>query len=189
MSLPNFTVCTINVDIENGIVTKVNQDIENDEVYSYRESNFEDGLKPFKNAGVKVDYTPWKTEGFYDIAGSFFIDAESLNNAIKNNKIKIISDPDDDGWLVLDLNLNENPDPKKENRGAKLNTLHQAEELLNKYSIEKIKSNPELKTQLVNLNKLCSELVETENTDFKQIVDLSADIRGLIFDIQEKYPI
>ena len=87
------------------------------------------------------------------------------------------------------LNLNENPDPKKENRGAKLNTLHRAEELLNKYSIEKIKSNPELKTQLVNLNKLCSELVETENTDFKQIVDLSADIRGLIFDIQEKYPI
>ena len=49
-------------------------------------------------------------------------------------------------------NLNENPDPKKENRGAKLNTLHRAEELLNKYSIEKIKSNPELKTQLVNLN-------------------------------------
>jgi hypothetical protein len=115
MRLPNFTVCTINVDIENGIVTKVNQDIENDEVYSYRESNFEDGLKPFKNAGVKVDYTPWTTEGFYDIAGSFFIDAESLNNAIKNNKIKIISDPDDDRWLVLDLNLNENPDPKKEN--------------------------------------------------------------------------
>ena len=91
--------------------------------------------------------------------------------------------------LYKKLNLNENPDPKKENRGAKLNTLHQAEELLNKYSIEKIKSNPELKTQLVNLNKLCSELVETENTDFKQIVDLSADIRGLIFDIQEKYPI
>ena len=87
------------------------------------------------------------------------------------------------------MKLNENPDPKKENRGAKLNTLHRAEELLNKYSIEKIKSNPELKTQLVNLNKLCSELVETENTDFKQIVDLSADIRGLIFDIQEKYPI
>jgi len=115
MSLPNFTVCTINVDIENGIVTKVNQDIEDDEVYSYRESNFEDGLKPFKNAGVKVDYTPWETEGFTDIPGGFFIDAESLNNAIKNNKIKIISDPDDDRWLVLDLNLNENPDPKKEN--------------------------------------------------------------------------
>jgi uncharacterized protein YlzI (FlbEa/FlbD family) len=189
MSLPNFITCTINVDIENGIVTKVNQDIEDDEVYSYLEDNFEDGLKPFKNAGVTVDYTPWETVGFDEYAGGFFIDAESLNIAIKNNKIKIISDPDDDGWLVLDLNLNENPDPKKENRGAKLNTLHRAEELLNKYSIEKIKSNPELKTQLVNLNKLCSELVETENTDFKQIVDLSADIRGLIFDIQEKYPI
>ena len=94
------------------------------------------------------------------------------------------------------LNLNEYPDPKtvfdslpkKENHGAKLNTLHKAEELLNKYSIEKIKSNPELKTQLVNLNRMVSELAETENTDSKKIVDLSLDIRDLIFDIQEKYP-
>ena len=44
---------------------------------------------------------------------------------------------DDDGIEKM-RNLNENPDPKKENRGAKLNTLHRAEELLNKYSIEKI---------------------------------------------------
>ena len=100
------------------------------------------------------------------------------------------------GLLHKKLNLNEYPDPKtvfdslpkKENHGAKLNTLHKAEELLNKYSIEKIKSNPELKTQLVNLNRMVSELAETENTDSKKIVDLSLDIRDLIFDIKEKYP-
>ena len=101
LSPQDFTHIMINVDIENGIVTKVNGDIENDEVYSYREKQFESGLQPFKNAGVKVDYTPWETEGFDDIAGGFFIDGESLNTAIKNKKISIISDPEDDESLIL----------------------------------------------------------------------------------------
>ena len=101
LSPQDFTHTTINVDIENGIVTKVNGDIENDEVYGYREEQFESGLQPFKNAGVKVDYTPWETEGFNDIAGGFFIDGESLNTAIKNKKISIISDPEDDESLIL----------------------------------------------------------------------------------------
>ena len=34
LSPQDFTHTTINVDIENGIVTKLNGDIENDEVYS-----------------------------------------------------------------------------------------------------------------------------------------------------------
>ena len=101
LSPQDFTHIMINVDIENGIVTKVNGDIENDEVYSYREKQFESGLQPFKNAGVKVDYTPWETDEFRDIAGGFFIDGESLNTAIKNKKISIISDPEDDESLIL----------------------------------------------------------------------------------------
>ena len=107
LSPQDFTHIMINVDIENGIVTKVNGDIENDEVYSYREEQFESGLQPFKNAGVIVDYTPWETEGFDDIAGSFFIDGKSLNNAIENKKISIISDPskDDDAESLIVGNL------------------------------------------------------------------------------------
>ena len=103
----DFTHTTINVNIENGIVTKVNGDIENDEVYGYREEQFESGLQPFKNAGVEVNYTPWETEGFDDIAGGFFIDGESLNTAIKNKKISIISDPskDDDAESLIVGNL------------------------------------------------------------------------------------
>ena len=107
LSPQDFTHIMINVDIENGIVTKVNGDIENDEVYSYREEQFESGLQPFKNAGVIVNYTPWETEGFDDIAGSFFIDGKSLNNAIENKKISIISDPskDDDAESLIVGNL------------------------------------------------------------------------------------
>ena len=107
LSPQDFTHIMINVDIENGIVTKVNGDIENDEVYSYREEQFESGLQPFKNAGVIVNYTPWETEGFDDIAGSFFIDGKSLNNAIENKKISIISDPSkaDDAESLIVGNL------------------------------------------------------------------------------------
>ena len=107
LSPQDFTHIMINVDIENGIVTKVNGDIENDEVYSYLEKQFVSGLQPFKNAGVIVNYTPWETEGFDDIAGSFFIDGKSLNNAIENKKISIISDPskDDDAESLIVGNL------------------------------------------------------------------------------------
>ena len=90
---------------------------------------------------------------------------------------------------VLENNNLINPNTSqrgKENRGAKLNTLQMAEELLKKIPLQKIQSNPELKTQVFNLNRMVSELAETENTDSKKIVDLSLDIRDLIQYIQEK---
>ena len=101
LSPQDFTHTTINVDIENGIVIKVNKDIENDEVYSYLERQFQSGLKPFKDAGVIVDYSPSETEGFDDYAGGFFIDHTSLNDAIKNQKIRIISNPENENSLIV----------------------------------------------------------------------------------------
>jgi hypothetical protein len=98
----NFPSVTINVDIENGIVTKVNGDIEKESIYSYDENNFATALKPFKDAGVKVDYTPWKSSGGDDYEGYFNIDASSLNNAITSKKITIKSDLEDpEDYLVL----------------------------------------------------------------------------------------
>jgi hypothetical protein len=186
MILPNFTVCTINVDIENGIVTKVNQDIEDDEVYSYRESNFEDGLKPFKNAGVKVDYTPWETEGFTDIPGGFFIDAESLNNAIKNNKIKIISDPNDDKWLVFGK-LNEVCEPIDETFNRHLGYLkkkliieetgkkYTQQELTEKYKqgkqLQFIKNTPVALIPTVDLEKTLGQQKAEEVLKLAGLVD------------------
>jgi hypothetical protein len=103
----NFPSVTINVDIENGIVTKVNGDIEKESIYSYDENNFATALKPFKDAGVKVDYTPWRSSEGNDYEGFFNIDASSLNNAIANKKITIKSDSEDpEDYLVLAESIN-----------------------------------------------------------------------------------
>lgn len=100
--LNNFPSVSINVDIENGVVTKVNGDIEKENIYSYDENNFATALKPFKDAGVKVDYTPWTSSGGDDYEGYFNIDASSLNNAIASRKITIKSDLEDpEEYLVL----------------------------------------------------------------------------------------
>jgi hypothetical protein len=100
--LNNFPSVSIDVDIENGVVTKVNGDIEKESIYSYDENNFAAALKPFKDAGVKVDYTPWTSSGGDDYEGYFNIDALSLNNAIASKKITIKSDLEDpEEYLVL----------------------------------------------------------------------------------------
>jgi hypothetical protein len=105
----NFPSAAINVDIENGIVTKVNADIEKEGIYSYDENSFATALKPFKDAGVQVDYTPWTSSGGDDNEGYFSIDASSLNNAIASKKITIKSDSEDpEEYLVLaESKLNE----------------------------------------------------------------------------------
>ncbi len=92
----------INVDIENGIVTKVNDNIENSGITGYDEKSFATALKPFKDAGVKVEYKPWYAEYGHDYEGEYFIDATSLNNAITSKKITIKSDPEDpEDYLVV----------------------------------------------------------------------------------------
>jgi hypothetical protein len=103
----NFPSVTINVDIKNGVVTRVNGDIEKEGIYSYDENNFATALKPFKDAGVKVDYTPWRSSGGNDYEGYFNIDTSSLNNAIASKKIIIKSDPEDpEDYLILAESIN-----------------------------------------------------------------------------------
>jgi hypothetical protein len=96
MILNIFSPVTVEVDIENGTVTNFNGDeIEREGIYSFSEENFERGFEPFKKAGVKVTYTPWRSEGGDDYEGSYSIDVQSLNDAIKNGKITIVVDPED----------------------------------------------------------------------------------------------
>ncbi len=87
---------TLDVDMVDGVVTQVNgDDIEREGIYSYREEDFQEAFEPFKRAGVKFSYTPWRAEDGYDYEGYFTIDAQSLNDAIKNKRITIIADPED----------------------------------------------------------------------------------------------
>lgn len=89
------------VEIEDGVVTRFNSDIEGDSIYSFPESDFAAVFKPFKDAGVKVSYTPWTSSGGDDYEGYYTIDYRSLNDAIENGKITIKVDPNNPEELVL----------------------------------------------------------------------------------------
>lgn len=88
---------------------------------------------------------------------------------------------------VLEANnfINNNNENRPRTSAAKTETLRRYEQLYSNIPSEMVKSNPELKAQLAKLHEMCSELVETDDMDTHKIVDLSADIRDLIQDIQE----
>jgi len=96
MTLNIFAPVSVVVDIEDGVVTNFSGDeIEREGINSYGEKDFQEAFEPFKKAGVKVSYTPWRSEDGDDYEGSYSIDVPSLNDAIKNKKITIIVDPED----------------------------------------------------------------------------------------------
>jgi hypothetical protein len=96
MTLNIFAPVSVVVDIEDGVVTNFSGDeIEREGINSFGEKDFQEAFEPFEKAGVKVSYTPWRSEGGDDYEGSYSIDVPSLNDAIKNKKITIIVDPED----------------------------------------------------------------------------------------------
>ena len=94
MTLNIFSGVGVVVDLVDGVVTNFHGEIERENMY-IREDDFEEGLEPFKKAGVKVSYDPWVVQDGDDYAGSYSIDVPSLNDAIKDKKITIIVDPED----------------------------------------------------------------------------------------------
>ena len=81
---------------ENGEVKEVLRDIYRDDIYSVDDKDFKKAIKSFVDAGVALEYEPWRVsrdpqDGTpHDISGWIEIKKENINKAIKEARLKLM---------------------------------------------------------------------------------------------------
>lgn len=100
LSMSRFPGFPMKVRIKDGKVAEVLADVEKVGFISYDDAAFEAALTPFVKAGIKVDYTPWESQGGEDFEGSVFIKKDDLNKALAEGRIVISKN--ENGELVIE---------------------------------------------------------------------------------------